>query len=624
MVPDHPHHQDPASGEALSTAPSSAGNAPFLGVARSLKDQPWYLTDTDDRLAQALAQRLGVPEIVGRVLAGRGVDLETAEGFLNPTIRDTLPDPSRFLDMDRACHRIVRAMTGGERIAIFGDYDVDGATSSALLTRFFRAVGADSVFYIPDRTAEGYGPNVPALRHLKEQDAAVVITVDCGTTADTVLKEARLMGLDVIVCDHHQADPVLPPAHALVNPDRLDEPIEISSQFGQLAAVGMAFLLVVGVNRALRDAGWFSDRPAPNPLEWLDLVALGTVCDVVPLTGVNRALVAQGLKVMAKRTNPGLVALGDVAGLAEAPGAYHAGFVFGPRVNAGGRVGKSDMGTRLLSTDDPAEALHLAQALDAFNDERKQIEADVQQQALLALGERVDDPVIVTAGEGWHPGVIGIVASRLKDRFRRPCFVVALDGGVGKGSGRSVPGVDLGAAVSAALQAGLLDNGGGHKMAAGLTVRSGKLDDLRAFLNDHLGPRLLALGGGQGLRIDGALAVRGATPDLIERLDQAGPYGAGHREPRFAVTSARLVKADIVGENHVRIIASGQDGGRLKAIAFRAMDGPLGPGLLGAHKHGEALHLAGHLRVDSWMGRRKAQLLIDDAAFASGAGFETS
>ncbi|MFN3232162.1 MAG: single-stranded-DNA-specific exonuclease RecJ [Alphaproteobacteria bacterium] len=589
--------------------------AAFLGVSQSLTGQRWFLSQTDDRLVHALAQRHGLPDIVARVLAARGVGLENADDFLNPTLRKLLPDPSRFLDLEKAAERIAAAIINGEQIAIFGDYDVDGATSSALLSRFFRAVGTSSVTYIPDRIREGYGPNAAAFEKLKSGGAQVVITVDCGTTAYEALKAGQTLGLDVIVADHHQADGALPPGFALINPNRPDEADDIVADYGQLAAVGVAFLLVVGINRSLRARGWYRDKQEPNPLDWLDLVALGTVCDVVPLTGINRALVSQGLKVMGKRRNPGIQALAAVAGLDEPPGTYHAGFVFGPRVNAGGRVGRSDMGARLLSTDDPAEAAALAQELDTFNDERKAIEAAVQEEAmaqLVDIGEGA--PIVIAAGEGWHPGVIGIVASRIKDKTRRPTFVIALDEGVGKGSGRSIPGVDLGAAVTAAAQAGLLVNGGGHKMAAGLTVKADQLDDLKTFLTMHLAPLVTAAGAETGLRIDASLAVAGATPDLIELLEQAGPFGSGHREPRFALPQARLISADIVGENHVRCIVGGRDGGRLKAIAFRSMDGPLGPALLSAARSKTALNLAGHLRADRWMGRLQAQLLIDDAA----------
>lgn len=595
-------------------AVEDTGQPAILGVRSSLTGQSWHMADADERLVQACAQRHSIPEVVARVLLARGVDVDEAPGFLNPTIRTLLPALPALRDLDVAIERLRRAITTGEKIAVFGDYDVDGATSTALMLRFLRAVGGNAAYYIPDRIREGYGPNEAAMRTLKDQGAAVVVTVDCGTTATAPLAAARLMGLDVIVVDHHQADASLPPCTALVNPNRQDEDDALRAQFGHLAAVGVAFLLVAGVNSALDAAGWFKDRSRPNPLDWLDLVALGTVCDVVPLKGLNRAFVSQGLKVMRKRGNAGLAALADVGGMTEPPGTYHAGFVLGPRVNAGGRVGRADMGTRLLSTDDPLEAGRIAAELDVFNQERKAIEQAVQADAIVCVGENCEDAIMVAASAGWHPGVIGIVAGRLKDKYRRPTFVIAIDGGIGKGSGRSVPGVDLGAAVRAAAQAGLLENGGGHSMAAGLTVREERIADLKAFFNAHLGARAGAADEARGLRIDALLSVMGATPGLVEMLEQAGPYGAGHREPRFVLPQAKLVKADVVGETHVRCIVAGRDGGRLKAIAFRAMEGPLGPGLLTAAGKGEALHIAGHLRADRWMGRLECQLMIDDAA----------
>ncbi|MBM3541284.1 MAG: single-stranded-DNA-specific exonuclease RecJ, partial [Alphaproteobacteria bacterium] len=455
----------------------------------------------------ALAQRLELPEIVGRVMAGRGVTLDTADAYLNPTLRALLPDPSHLRDMDKAAARLAKAVMAGERIAIFGDYDVDGATSAALLHRFLSAVGAPPRLYIPDRMAEGYGPNAAALRRLASEGVAVVVTVDCGIVAFEALEEGAEAGLDVVVVDHHVAEPRLPRAHAVVNPNRLDE----TSPLKQLAAVGVAFMLAIATNRALRAAGWYgAGRPAPDLLDWLDVVALGTVCDVVPLTGLNRALVTQGLKIMARRANAGLAALADVARLDEAPAAYHAGFVLGPRVNAGGRVGESDLGVRLLTTEDPAEAAALAKRLDAHNRERQALEARALDGALAqAMGET--GPLVLVAHGSWHPGVIGIVASRLVERFNRPAAVVALAGAEGKGSARSVPGVDMGAAVIAARQAGHLANGGGHPMAAGFTVSAAKLDALRAFLAERIGAEIARNKVVPALSLDGALALGAAT-----------------------------------------------------------------------------------------------------------------
>lgn len=600
------------------TAPPGDPGTAFLGVECSITGKRWHDRLTDQREALSISQRFGLPEIVGRVLAARGVGADGVETFLNPTLKALLPDPSQLLGMGDAVDRLVRAINAGETVAVFGDYDVDGATSAALLVRYFAALGRPTPVYIPDRLVEGYGPNIAALQKLKADGASVVITVDCGTTAFEPLAGAADAGIDVIVVDHHVAEPRLPAAAAVVNPNRLDE----TSPHGQLAAVGVTFLLIVALNRALRDAYWFGEGHAePDLRSWLDLVALGTVCDVVPLTDVNRALVTQGLKIMARRGNAGLAALADVAGLDERPGAYHAGFVLGPRVNAGGRVGEAGLGVRLLTTDDAIEARAIAERLDGYNRDRQRIEADVLEQAMAMAESQSEEPLILVAAEDWHPGVIGIVAGRLRERFNRPSCVVALDGGLGKGSGRSVRGVALGAAVIAANQSGHLVNGGGHDMAAGFTVEEDRLDALRAFLADHV---LRQLGGVEpvsGLKLDGALAPAGATVDLVETLDSAGPFGAGNARPRFAVPMARLVKADVVGKDHVRCIVTAQDGGpRLKAIVFRCVDTALGRALLTAG--GAPLHLAGHLRADTWRGEVSVQLVVEDAAYpASTAGW---
>lgn len=562
----------------------------------------------------ALAQRLALPDAVARLLAARGIDLDRAEGFLAPTLRADLPDPNHLLGMAEAVARIERALRAGETIVIFGDYDVDGATSSALLQRFLTAAGGRVRVYIPDRMAEGYGPNAPALRRLKADGAGLVVTVDCGVTAHGPLAAAAEIGLDVIVIDHHVAEPALPPAIAIVNPNRLDE----TSPHRQLAAVGVSFLLAVAIHRRLRESGWFAARgqQAPDLLQWLDLVALGTVCDVVPLTGVNRALVAQGLKVMARRGNVGLAALADVAGMDSEPGTYHAGFILGPRVNAGGRVGRADIGARLLATDDAEEAAGLARELHRYNDERKAIEIACLDQAIAAVeaGAQGDTPMVFAAGEGWHAGVIGIVAARLRERYNRPACVVALDGAMGRGSGRSVQGVALGAAVIAARQAGLLVNGGGHAMAAGFTVESGQLDALRDFLTRRIAEQLAGAPLVPMLGLDGVIEPRAASGDLIASLARVGPFGVGNDEPRFALPAVRVVKADVVGADHVRCILTGADGAKLKAIAFRALDNELGRGLL--QSRGLPLHVAGHLRADDWQGRQGVQMLIDDAAQA--------
>jgi len=589
----------------------------FLGVSSSITGRRWRARAVDERLALAHAQSLGLPDIVGRLLAARGVGLEEAERFLNPTLRALLPDPSVLKDMDVAAERIARAIRDGEKVAVFGDYDVDGATSTALLARFFRAVGARLRVYIPDRIQEGYGPNLPALLRLKDEGVRLVMTVDCGVTAFDSIEGAGAAGLEVVIVDHHKAEPRLPRCVAVVNPNRLDEPA--GGPLSTLAAVGVSFLLIVAVNRLLRAAGWYADRPEPDLMSWLDIVALGTVCDVVPLVGLNRALVAQGLKVMGRRANPGIVALADVAGVNDRMEAYHAGYIIGPRVNAGGRVGQADLGSRILATEDPHEAADLARRLHEFNAERRAIEAAVLEEALAQVEMEVDAcPELVLAyGEGWHPGVIGIVAARLKERFARPAYVVAIDGGIGKASGRSVRGVDLGGAVIAARQAGLLVAGGGHAMAAGFTVAREKLDELRAFLRERIARQLAGTGPLlPTLNLDAALTVRGANPDLMQHLERLAPYGTGNSEPRFAITDARIVRADVVGNAHVRCILTGQDGARLKAIAFRALDGDLGPALL--KSGGAPLHLAGSLRPDRWNGQNGVQLFIDDAATVGG------
>jgi single-stranded-DNA-specific exonuclease len=584
--------------------------ASILDVERSVCGRQWRMRAGDDRLALALAQRLGLPEVLARILAARGVDLERAPGFLEPRLREALPDPSHLKDMDAATARLAAAIRAGETIAVFGDYDVDGATSSALLQRFFEAAGARVLVHIPDRRTEGYGPNLPALLRLGEAGARVIVTVDCGTTAHAPLAAAAEAGLDIIVVDHHVAEPLLPRALAVINPNRLDE----ASPHGQLAAVGVAFLLAVAVNRALRAAGWYRERREPDLLRYLDLVALGTVCDVVPLTGLNRALVAQGLKIMQGRGNPGIAALAEVARVDERLEAYHAAFMLGPRVNAGGRVGCADLGARLLATEDCALTAELAQRLDRFNAERREIEAAVLA-AAIAQVEAAPSPaaLVFAAGEGWHPGVIGIVAGRLKERYNRPACVVALENGIGKGSGRSVSGVALGAAVIAARQAGLLLNGGGHAMAAGFTVDADRLAATRDFLAARIAAEIGTAGLVPQLAIDGALATGAASGEFLGVLERLAPFGAGNSEPRFAFPAARLLHAEPVGGQHVRCTLGDAAGaGRLKAIAFRCLDTPLGAALL--DRAGRTIHLAGHLRRDRWAGEHAVQLAIEDAA----------
>ena len=594
----------------------TAADSAYLDVARSVTGRRWHPRTTDDRQALAIAEANGLPEIVARVLAGRGVEIDRVDDFLNPTLRAALPDPSSLHDMDLACERVVAAINAGERIGVFADYDVDGATSAALLVRFFSAIGHDLAVYVPDRMSEGYGPNVGGLQALQAAGVSVVITVDCGTTACEPLAEAAALGLDVVVLDHHVAEAALPEAVAVVNPNRLDE----DNECRQLAAVGVTFLFAVAVNRALRAAYWYGEgHGEPNLMAWLDLVALGTICDVVPLTGVNRALVAQGLKIMARRTNPGIAALADVAGLDERPGAYHAGFVLGPRVNAGGRVGESGLGARLLSTDDPAETAEIAARLDRYNKERREIEAAVLDRAM-ELAEIQDsgadvarEPVILVAERGWHPGVIGIVASRLRERFNRPACVLAIEGEVAKGSGRSIAGAALGSAVIAARQAGLLVAGGGHAMAAGFTVATERIEEFKSFLDEHIARQLDYRIPPVGLAIDAALTPKGATAKIVDALEAVGPFGAGNPRPRFALPAVKVARADVVGSDHVRCFLVGAEGGpRLKGVAFRSVGTPLGEALLTAG--GAPLHLAGHLKADRWKGSDAVELVIEDAA----------
>lgn len=584
----------------------------FLGVDRSFTGKRWRMRAVDERRALGLAQRLDVPDIIGRVLAARGIGFDEAETFLRPTLRDLLPDPSRLADMDKAATRLADAVIAGERVAVFADYDVDGATSAALLSRYFAAVGRDLRIYVPDRLNEGYGPTAEALLALHREGISLVVTVDCGITAHDALSAAAEAGLAVIVADHHAAEAHLPSAVAVVNPNRLDD----SSGLGHLAAVGVTFMLVIAVNRALRARGYFANRPEPDLRQWLDLVALGSICDLVPLVGVNRALVTQGLKVMARWDNTGLRALAKLIELNAPPGTYHAGFVFGPRINAAGRVGEAGLGARLLACDDPQSAADMAKRLDAANRERQEIEAAVVGEAMARIAasgqDRDQTPVVVVAGEGWHPGVIGIVASRLVERLGRPVCVVAVKDGVGTGSGRSVPGADLGAAVIAARQEGLLLRGGGHAMAAGFSVARENMEAFAAFLAERLAENVKAAVNAPTLSVDGAVAVAGASSSLVSVLAQVGPFGMGNPEPRFVVNGARLTYVSVVGDNHLRCVLTDAAGSRLDAIAFRAANGELGQGL--RQNNGRPLYVAGRLRENTWGGRSKPQLLIDDAA----------
>lgn len=583
-----------------------------LGVEQSLAGQPWFWRVSDGPETLAMAQRYGIPEIVARVLSARGATLGSIENVLSPTLREALPDPSIFQDMDTGVARIVDAINLKENIVIFGDYDVDGGTSAALLVRYFHSLGVVAVPYIPDRFLEGYGPNIDNMTAIAKAGANLIIAVDCGTQAFEALAAAKTAGADVIVVDHHKASIDLPVATAIINPNRFDE--TEGAAYGNLAAVGVAFLLAVALNRTLRANGFFDPGKEPDVRSLLDLVALGTVCDVVPLTGLNRAFVTQGLKVMAARQNLGLATLADVSALDDAPDAGALGFHLGPRINAGGRVGRSDLGVRLLTTENEAEAKDIAHELDTLNAERKTLEAMVTESAI-AEAEQLKDAVLTVWGDGWHAGVIGIAASRLKDRFNRPSLVIGIENGVAKGSGRSVTGVDLGAAILAAKQEGLLIAGGGHAMAAGLTADPDKLPALRAFLNDQLGSDVAHAQSKRGLWLDGALAPLGLTPELVDSMSAAGPFGSGWPAPRIACGPVSIVKADIVGQGHVRLILAGTDGARIKAIAFRQADQPLGVALLDAGNR--RFHLAGRMVTNTWGGRTSAELHVEDAALIS-------
>jgi single-stranded-DNA-specific exonuclease len=579
-----------------------------LEIERSLTGQPW-------RWRRSADPSVGMDALVDELLLARGVARDDLARNREPRIRDFLPDPSCFQDMDKGAKRLADAVQKGETVAIFGDYDVDGATSAALLTLLLRRLGAEPIVYIPDRLMEGYGPSGKALVELKARGASVAVCVDCGAQAFEALEEARAAGLDVIVVDHHQCASLLPVAHALINPNRLDESTD-GAAHGHLAAVGMAFLLGVALLRELRGRGFFESREEPKILDLLDLVALGTVADVARLKTLNRAFVTQGLKVMAARHNIGLSALAEAARLAKPPTCRDLGFALGPRINAGGRVGKSDLGVRLLTATDPEEARTIAVELDRLNEERRAIEMLVTDQATLQASRLDGHPVLTVMSPGWHQGVIGIVAGRLKERFGRPAIVIAeTEDGTGKGSGRSISGVDLGAAVLAAKDSGLLTAGGGHAMAAGLTLPPGGIETFRNFINDRLAADVERSIGDRALLLDALLAPGGVAGALCDALDAAGPYGAGWPGPRVAVGPARLLKVGIVGDGHVRGIASGDDGKSFKWIAFRSAETSLGQALLESGPD-RRWWLAGTIRRDDWTGGNAAEMHLEDAALA--------
>mgnify|MGYP006397109713 CR=1 FL=1 len=598
---------------ATNIANTPGANHVF-GVSHSLSGRGWRWRRGNMEMAEG-----AIPldrDIVTQLLLARGVEESDLERHRNPTLRGFLPDPSTFNDMDAAADRIAQAVLSGEKVTIYGDYDVDGATSSALLIRLLRDLGHHADYYIPDRLLEGYGPSGEALVRLGESGSSLIVTVDCGAMAHDALQQAHDAGIDVIVVDHHKCSPELPRTVALVNPNRLDEEDEAASH-GHLAAVGVAFLLAIALVRTLRERGYFETRAEPDLLALLDLVALGTVADVAALHGLNRAFVAQGLKVMAKRQNIGMAALIDASRLKRAPVCSDLGFALGPRINAGGRVGESTLGVRLLTTEDPAEAQAIAAQLSELNEDRRAIEAAVQESAEQQLGGQHNRTVAVIAGAGWHPGVIGIVAGRIKESSGKPSVVIALDEqtGLGKGSGRSIAGVDLGAAIIEARQQGLLIAGGGHAMAAGLTVASDRIEDLAAWLDERLSAQVARATASMTTLLDLSVASGGLTPELVESLDVAGPYGVGWPGPRIAVGPVRLIKCDVVGTGHVRIVASGGDGRSFKAIGFRMAESDLGQTLLHG-VGGRRLWLAGRAKIDDWGSRRQAELHLEDAAWA--------
>lgn len=590
----------------------------FLGVERSVNGRAWRdrLDARGQARAMAIAQRHGLPELLARVLAGRGVDADAVEAFLDPTIKRLMPDPHALTGMEAAAIRIADAITRGEKAAIFGDYDVDGATAAALLCRYLRQCGLDPIVHIPDRIFEGYGPNVDAIRGFAEQGVILLVTVDCGTTSLAPLAEAAKLGVNTVVIDHHQADEELPVAAAIVNPNRADD----LSGLGQLAAVGLVFITLVAVSRELRRRNfWSGTRAEPDLLSLLHLVALGTVADVVPLTGLNRAFVLKGLIALRRREHAGTTALMDVSRLSGPPEAWHLGFLLGPRINAGGRIGRADLGVRLLLEEDATEAARIAAELDRLNHERRAIEAATLEQAdaeaMAAMGIEEKGAVVVTAQQGWHAGVVGLVAARLKERYGRPAFAIALEpGGTGTGSGRSIAGVDLGRAVRQAVREGLLVKGGGHAMAAGVTLRKDALAQFRAYLEETLGASVEAARRESSLKIDGAVSAGGFNLQLADMLSRSGPYGAGNPEPMLALPAHTIAYADPAGENHIRVRFKSGEGKFVNAIAFRAAGTSLGKALI--DNRGRAVHAAGNIAIDRWQGEERVQLRLADIALA--------
>ena len=591
------------------------GERLFLGVRRSVTGLAWEhrLSERQENIALAIAQGHGVSDIVARVLAGRDVRPDDAERFLDPTIRDLMPDPLTLTDMDKAGDRLARAIIERERVAIFGDYDVDGACASALMKRFFDHFGIDSEIYIPDRIFEGYGPNPEAMRDLVGRGATLIVTVDCGTNSAASIDAANALRADVVVLDHHQVGGPLPLARAIVNPNREDD---LSGQ-GHLCAAGVVFMTLVQVSRVLRNTPGFAGAPF-DLLTMLDLVALATVCDVVPLTGLNRAYVVKGLLAARKMTNPGIATLARVSRIGEPLNPYHFGFMIGPRINAGGRIGDAALGSRLLSMDDPVEAGKIAETLDRLNAERQAMEqvmlAEAKAEADAELAGGQGPAVLVTANDKWHPGIVGLLASRLKDHARRPAFAIAFNStGIGSGSGRSIPGFDLGRMVREAVDNGLLIKGGGHAMAAGITVERAKLGELRAFFEQRASEQVFELRDAESLKIDAAVSADGATLKLIEELEKAGPFGSGHPQPILVLPRHRVADARAVGNGgHLRVELRSEAGGKLGGMAFRAAESDLGMFLTA--NRGQLVHVAGTLSANHWNGNSTPQLRILDAA----------
>lgn len=590
---------------------------PLLNVTSSVRGRNWVLRAADDQVIGRISRENRVDDLIARLIAVRGIEPEAVASFLEPKLRDHFPDPSSFEDMDLAAERIWDAVEAGRKITVFADYDVDGATSAAQLILWLGTQGVTAGHYVPDRIEEGYGPNIEAFRTLKAEGTELVITVDCGAAAHETLNAAAAMGLDVIVIDHHLMEGEFPQALALVNPNRPDD----VSGCGHMAAAGVTFILLAALNREGRRRNRFKGGQEPDLIAWTDLAALGTICDVVPLTGINRALVATGLKVMSQWKLPGLSELAKVAGIEGDATPYHAGFLIGPRINAGGRVGQADLGTRLLTRTEPDELQQVAGLLDRYNADRKSIEADVLKDALAQLeGQAGGRSVLIASGEGWHPGVIGVVAGRIKEKFGKPAIIIGIDrhapSPIAKGSGRSVPGVNLGGAIVAARDAGLLLAGGGHEMAAGLSADPDRLTELSAFLDARLAPELAVAEGARSYEVDALLSAQAVDLGLCERLSKLEPYGQGMPEPRFALADMRISFAKRVGHDHVRVSLASHDGTSLQAIAFRCADEPLGEALLGAS--GGRWHVAGRLKTNTWQGRTSVQLQIEDLAAASG------